>query len=177
MNDTFFFLRLVGAPNPPNNLLITNCYNLTTELTWTAGSDNNASITHYLVEQEDASKPNVFEFHTKVDNVNVTKVVLKLTPWAVLRFRMRAVNNVGPSRPSLPTTASCKTREEGTVSQVIVKAHLVNLVICRIQKATQAQHFFFSICVGLGSERNHPPKLPLCLLLAWSYFCKFIYSL
>ena len=134
---THLFLRLVGAPNPPNNLLITSCYNLTTELTWTPGSDNNASITHYLVEQEDASKPNVFEFHTKVDNVNVTKVVLKLTPWAVLRFRMRAVNNVGPSRPSLPTTASCKTREEGTVFQVVVKAHLVNLcgTKCRIHKA------------------------------------------
>ena len=137
-NDTFFLLRLVGAPNPPNNLLITSCYNLTTELTWTPGSDNNASITHYLVEQEDASKPNVFEFHTKVDNVNVTKVVLKLTPWAVLRFRMRAVNNVGPSRPSLSTTANCITREEGTVSQVVVKAHLVNLcgTKCRIHKAS-----------------------------------------
>ncbi|KAJ7377909.1 ATP-dependent DNA helicase chl1 [Desmophyllum pertusum] len=67
---------------------------------------------HFLVEQESDHEPNVFKLIYNVTNPNATSVQLNLTGWAVLRFRVRAVNSLGPSRPSLPTEAGrCRTSQ------------------------------------------------------------------
>ena len=102
-----------GAPDPPTGVQITPCVAFKTELSWTPSAANNASITHYIVEQADASDPNVFVFLKNVTDPSATKTDLKLTPWADLMFRMKAVNKLGTSRPSDRTTRSCVTEKAG----------------------------------------------------------------
>ncbi|XP_048584487.1 fibronectin type III domain-containing protein [Nematostella vectensis] len=100
-----------GVPFPPSNLTITNCYNLTTVITWVPGSSTGKPITHYQIEQESEFEAGVWQILKKVDDPKSTSLQLQLTPWAKLRFRMRAVNSVGPSRASLPTpVGACETK-------------------------------------------------------------------
>lgn len=114
-----------GVPYPPTKLeLLSDCFNRTTTLKWITGAANNASITHFLIEQESSYEPNVFRFLANVTNPNATSVSLNLTGWAELRFRMRAVNRFGPSRPSLPTVQKCVTKEGGMLTLQIKGAFL-----------------------------------------------------
>ena len=104
---------MVGVPFPPTNLAITDtCHNRTTTLSWVTSASNDAPIMHFLVEQESDYEPNIFSLLYNVTNPNATSVMLNLTGWANLRFRMRAVNRFGPSRPSEPTDAgACRTSQ------------------------------------------------------------------
>jgi len=81
-----------------------------TTLSWVTSASNDAPILHFLVEQESNHEPNVFKLIYNVTNPNATSATLSLTGWAILRFRLRAVNRLGPSRPSEATGARfCKT--------------------------------------------------------------------
>lgn len=104
-------INIQGVPFPPTKLAITDtCQNRTTTLTWVTSASNDAPILHFLVEQESNHEPNVFKLIYNVTNPNATSVTLNLTGWATLRFRLRAVNRLGPSRPSEATGAGiCKT--------------------------------------------------------------------
>ncbi|KAJ7375705.1 ATP-dependent DNA helicase chl1, partial [Desmophyllum pertusum] len=107
-------VNIQGVPFPPTSLEITEetCQNRTTTLKWVTSASNDAPIMHFLVEQESDHEPNVFKLIYNVTNTNATSVQLNLTGWAVLRFRVRAVNSLGPSRPSLPTEAGiCRTSQ------------------------------------------------------------------
>ena len=99
----------IGAPYPPTNLAITDCFNRNTTLSWVTGAANNASITRFIIEQESTYEPNVFYVILNVTNPNATSFTFNLTGWATLRFRMRAVNRFGPSRASVATTEVCRT--------------------------------------------------------------------
>ena len=102
-------LIFIGAPYPPTNLAITDCFNRNTTLSWVTGAANNASITRFIIEQESTYEPNVFYVILNVTNPNATSFTFNLTGWATLRFRMRAVNRYGPSRASVATTEFCRT--------------------------------------------------------------------
>ena len=96
-------------PNPPTIKSLTNCFNRSTTLEWITGAANNASITHFLIEQESTYEPNVWRVIANVTKPNATSVSLNLTGWATLRFRVKAANRFGPSRASLATTELCQT--------------------------------------------------------------------
>ena len=111
-NHFFFRLNLIfiGAPPyPPTNLAITNCFNRTTTLSWVNGAAKDGSITKFIIEQESSYEPNVFYSIENVTNPNATSFTFNLTGWATLRFRLRAVNRFGPSRPSVATSKFCRT--------------------------------------------------------------------
>ena len=73
-------------------------------------ASNDATMLHFLVEQESNHEPNVFKLIYNVTNPNATSVILNLTGWATLRFRVKAVTSLGTSVPSLPTEAgACRT--------------------------------------------------------------------
>ena len=76
-------------------------------------ASNNTRVTHYMIDQESSHAPSVFKFIYNVTDPNVTSVVLNLPGWASLRFRVRAVNNVGPSRPSVSTAKGVCTTPVG----------------------------------------------------------------
>ena len=53
----------------------------------------------------------VFILLLSVNNPNTTNASLKLSKGSVPRFRMKAVNSAGASRPSLTVETSCKKNE------------------------------------------------------------------
>lgn len=77
-------------------------------------ASNDTGVTHFLIDQETNHDPSVFKFVYNVTNPNVTSVTLNLPGWATLRFRVRAVNSFGPSRPSLPTAEGICTTSVGS---------------------------------------------------------------
>ncbi|XP_022804608.1 fibronectin type III domain-containing protein-like [Stylophora pistillata] len=102
------------VPFPPTNLKINEktCINRTTVLEWTTVSSDDAPILHFLIEQESNHEPDVFYLLYNETNPNATSVILNLTGWSTLRFRMRAVNSFGPSRPSFSTEPGiCRTSQ------------------------------------------------------------------
>ena len=102
-------LIFIGAPYPPTNLAITDCFNRNTTLSWVTGAANNAPITQFIIEQESNHEPSVFHVIQNVTNPRATSFTFNLTGWATLRFRMRAVNRFGPSRASVATFEFCQT--------------------------------------------------------------------
>lgn len=107
---TFILFAFPGSPPPPRDLQITDCYNRKTNLSWSPVVSNDTGVTHYLIDQESNHTANVFKLVYNVTSPNITSVTLNLPGWTTLRFRIRAVNSFGPSRPSLPTAEDiCKT--------------------------------------------------------------------
>jgi hypothetical protein len=100
--NVLFCINL-GVPFPPSDLEITGCKNRTTTITWKKGKDNDAPVTHFVVEQESTYFPEKWDFFVNISDPTKTSYYLQLTAWADLTFRMRAINKNGPSRPSMPT--------------------------------------------------------------------------
>ena len=100
-----FVFNLPGVPSPPINLQITECYDRRTNLSWTPDISRSSEITHYLIEQESNHNPFVFNLIYNVTNPNTTSLTLDLPGWSSLQFRVKAVNDFGPSRPSVATDA------------------------------------------------------------------------
>ena len=113
-----YFPLIAGVPDPPSNLQVTDCKDLATVLSWVPGAPNDSPITHFLVEQESDFEPNVFVMIKNITSANATSTNLVLTPWANLRFRVRAVNSFGRSRGSAPTAqGACVTKEAGNYTK------------------------------------------------------------
>ena len=109
-----FLFSSLGVPPPPNNIKITDCYSTRMNISWSPVLSNNTRINHYLIEQESNHEPFVFKLIYNVTNPDVTSVSLALPGWATLRFRVRTVNSIGPSRPSEPTAAGICTTPVGS---------------------------------------------------------------
>ncbi|XP_020621934.1 hemicentin-1-like isoform X3 [Orbicella faveolata] len=106
-------VSIQGAPPPPRDLQITDCYNRKTNLSWSPVVSNDTRVTHYLIDQESDHKSSVFKLAYNVTSPNITSVTLNLPGWATLRFRIRAVSSFGPSRPSIPTAEGICTTSVG----------------------------------------------------------------
>jgi len=105
------YVPFLAVPLPPINLKASDCKDWTAKLSWVADPSNNASITHYLIEQESSQNPVIFISLLTVTNPDTTSVFLKLSKESVPRFRVKAVNNIGASRPSLTVETSCKSNK------------------------------------------------------------------
>ncbi|XP_078342486.1 fibronectin type III domain-containing protein-like isoform X2 [Oculina patagonica] len=105
------YLRVLTVPFPPTDVKISDCSDRTAKLSWTPVPSNDAPITHYLIEQQSDGIPVVFKLLLNVTNPSTTSVTLNLTRGSVLRFRVKAVNSVGASRPSLTVETTCKSDE------------------------------------------------------------------
>ena len=108
-----FFICLIfsAVPLPPTNIKVSHCKDWTAKLSWVRDPSDHTPITHYLIEQESSGNPVVFILLLSVTNPNTTNAFLKLSKGSVPRFRMKAVNSVGTSRPSLTVETSCKKNE------------------------------------------------------------------
>uniref|UniRef100_A0A3P9GYX9 Neural cell adhesion molecule L1 n=1 Tax=Oryzias latipes TaxID=8090 RepID=A0A3P9GYX9_ORYLA len=97
-------LTVVGKPDPPTDLELTDQAERSVQLTWTPGDENNSPILSFLVQYEDS-------LHHKGLWVNLTEVdgsktttQLELSPYVYYSFRVLARNNVGYSEPSNPSS-------------------------------------------------------------------------
>ncbi|XP_051010962.1 neural cell adhesion molecule L1-like protein isoform X3 [Acomys russatus] len=96
-------VTVLGVPDPPGNLLLSERQNRSVRLSWEAGNDHNSNIREYIVEFEgNREEPGKWEELTRVQG-DETEVVLPLAPYVNYQFRVIAVNEVGRSHASQPS--------------------------------------------------------------------------
>ncbi|XP_013013348.1 neurofascin isoform X15 [Cavia porcellus] len=96
-------LTVLGRPDRPRDLELTDLAERSVRLTWIPGDDNNSPITDYIVQfEEDQFQPGVWHDHSKFPG-SVNSAVLQLSPYVNYQFRVIAINEVGSSHPSLPS--------------------------------------------------------------------------
>ncbi|XP_007523205.2 neurofascin isoform X13 [Erinaceus europaeus] len=97
------YLTVLGRPERPRDLELTDLAERSVRLTWVPGDDNNSPITDYVVQfEEDQFQPGVWHNHSKFPG-SVNSAILQLSPYVNYQFRVIAVNEVGSSHPSLPS--------------------------------------------------------------------------
>ncbi|XP_066117697.1 neurofascin isoform X13 [Saccopteryx bilineata] len=97
------YLTVLGRPDRPRDLELTDLAERSVRLTWIPGDDNNSPITEYVVQfEEDQFQPGIWHDHSKFPG-GVNSGVLQLSPYVNYQFRVIAVNEVGSSHPSLPS--------------------------------------------------------------------------
>ncbi|KAM9377027.1 neuronal cell adhesion molecule [Pholidichthys leucotaenia] len=96
-------LSVVEQPDPPTDLELTDQKKRSVQLTWIPGDEHNSPIQKFLIQYEDS-------LHDRGHWHNLTEVPgtkttahLKLSPYIHYTFRVLAFNDVGFSRPSLPS--------------------------------------------------------------------------
>ena len=154
-----------GVPFPPIKLAITadTCQNRTTTLSWVTSASIYEINLHFLVEQESNHEPGVFKLIYDVTNPNATSVTLNLIGWATLRFRIKAVNILGPSLPSEATGAGiCKTSEGSKFSMPGFNSMLVVTLTRNICTGNVTLHR--SVIWLSGSHFYHRTKMIFVLL-------------
>ncbi|XP_032809965.1 neuronal cell adhesion molecule isoform X2 [Petromyzon marinus] len=94
----------IDRPDSPMDLELTNRQDLSVRLTWNPGSENNDPIKEFVVEyEEDWFEPGVWHRLSSFPGSRNSVLLDSLSPYVSYRFRVVAVNSVGPSEPSLPT--------------------------------------------------------------------------
>ncbi|CAO2606047.1 Neural cell adhesion molecule L1-like protein [Lemmus lemmus] len=96
-------VTVLGVPDPPGNLLLSERQNRSVRLSWEAGDDHNSNISEYIIEFEgNREEPGKWQELTRVQGEE-TEAVLSLAPYVRYQFRVTAVNEVGRSHPSHPS--------------------------------------------------------------------------
>uniref|UniRef100_A0A671RSD8 Neural cell adhesion molecule L1 n=1 Tax=Sinocyclocheilus anshuiensis TaxID=1608454 RepID=A0A671RSD8_9TELE len=96
-------LTVVEQPGAPTDLELTDPGARSIQLTWTPGEEHNSPIKKFLIQYEDAlHQSGVWHNLTEVPGTKTT-AHLKLSPYVHYSFRVLALNDVGFSRPSMPS--------------------------------------------------------------------------
>ncbi|XP_029973838.1 neurofascin [Salarias fasciatus] len=97
-------LMVMDRPSPPTNLELSDPYERTVRLSWVPGESNHNPITDYLVQYDDDDwLPGKWKnLSTYPGSLN--SVILHLTPFTYYEFRVIAINEIGASRPSRPSS-------------------------------------------------------------------------
>ncbi|XP_026162932.1 neurofascin homolog (chicken) a isoform X5 [Mastacembelus armatus] len=96
-------LIVLGHPDPPMDLDLSDPAARSVRLTWIPGNDNRSPITEFLVQfEEDHWEPGRWQnLSTYPGHLN--SVILQLAPFVNYQFRVIAINSVGQSPPSRPS--------------------------------------------------------------------------
>ncbi|XP_032360954.1 neuronal cell adhesion molecule a isoform X9 [Etheostoma spectabile] len=96
-------LTVVGNPDPPTDLELTDQTERSVQLTWTPGDEHNSPTQKFLIQYEDLlHQPGVWINLTDAPGTSTT-VQLNLSPYVYYSFRVLALNGVGYSQPSQPS--------------------------------------------------------------------------
>ncbi|XP_051975218.1 neuronal cell adhesion molecule-like isoform X10 [Xyrauchen texanus] len=93
-------LTVVGQPDAPTDLELTDPGARSVDLTWTPGDEHNSPINKFVIQYEDGlHESGVWHNLTEVPGTKTT-AHLKLSPYVHYTFRVLALNDVGYSQPS-----------------------------------------------------------------------------
>uniref|UniRef100_A0A3Q1CNC0 Neural cell adhesion molecule L1 n=1 Tax=Amphiprion ocellaris TaxID=80972 RepID=A0A3Q1CNC0_AMPOC len=96
-------LMVMDRPNPPTNLELSDPYERTVRLSWVPGDSNHSPITGKMQYDDDDWLPGKWRnLSTYPGTLN--SVILHLAPFSYYEFRVIAINEIGASRPSRPST-------------------------------------------------------------------------
>ncbi|XP_034381898.1 neuronal cell adhesion molecule a isoform X1 [Cyclopterus lumpus] len=97
-------LTVVEKPDPATDLELTDQTDRSVQLTWIPGDENNSPTQKFLIQYEDLlHQPGVWINLTEVAGTSTT-AQLNLSPYVYYSFRVLALNNVGYSQPSQPSS-------------------------------------------------------------------------
>ncbi|XP_048028305.1 neurofascin homolog (chicken) a isoform X15 [Megalobrama amblycephala] len=97
-------LTVIGRPDPPQDLELSDPSARSVRLTWVPGNENNSPVTHFLVQfEEDRWEPGKWQ-NLSIYDGNLNSVNLQLSPFVNYQFRVIAINAVGQSQPSHPSS-------------------------------------------------------------------------
>ncbi|XP_066526719.1 neurofascin homolog (chicken) a isoform X9 [Hoplias malabaricus] len=97
-------LTLLDRPDPPQDLELSDLSARSVRLTWIPGNENNSPVSEFLIQyKEDRWKPEEWQNLSSYAG-NQNSVTLQLSPFVNYKFRVIAINSVGPSQPSRPST-------------------------------------------------------------------------
>nr|XP_055039240.1 neurofascin homolog (chicken) a isoform X16 [Misgurnus anguillicaudatus] len=112
-------LTVLGRPDPPLDLELSDPSARRVRLTWVHGNENNSPVTQFLVQfEEDKWEPGKWQ-NLSVHDGNLNSVNLQLSPFVNYQFRVIAINAVGQSEPSQP---SARYQTSGAPPDVIPSA-------------------------------------------------------
>uniref|UniRef100_A0A3B4C6R0 Neural cell adhesion molecule L1 n=1 Tax=Pygocentrus nattereri TaxID=42514 RepID=A0A3B4C6R0_PYGNA len=95
---------LLDRPDPPEDLELSDLSARSVRLTWVPGNENNSPVTQFLVQyEENRLRPGEWQNLSSYAG-DQNSVTLQLSPFVNYQFRVIAINSVGQSRPSLPST-------------------------------------------------------------------------
>uniref|UniRef100_A0A673HXZ6 Neural cell adhesion molecule L1 n=1 Tax=Sinocyclocheilus rhinocerous TaxID=307959 RepID=A0A673HXZ6_9TELE len=94
--------------NPPSDLEISDPSERSVRLTWIPGLSNHSPIKEYVVQFTEDLLADYWLLPSSWKNLSsypgsLNSVILQLTPFVEYRFRVIAVNGIGPSKPSWPS--------------------------------------------------------------------------
>ncbi|XP_012980468.1 neural cell adhesion molecule L1-like protein isoform X3 [Mesocricetus auratus] len=96
-------VTVLGVPDPPGTLILSERQNRSVRLSWEAGDDHNSNISEYIIEFEgNREEPGKWQELTRIPGEE-TEAVLSLAPYVRYQFRVIAINEVGKSHPSQPS--------------------------------------------------------------------------
>ncbi|KAM9334917.1 neuronal cell adhesion molecule a [Symphorus nematophorus] len=91
-------------PDPPTDLELTDQTERSVQLTWIPGDEHNSPTQKFLIQYEDLlHEPGVWNNLTEVVGTSTT-ARLNLSPYVYYSFRVLALNRVGFSKPSQPSS-------------------------------------------------------------------------
>ncbi|XP_067287546.1 neurofascin homolog (chicken) a isoform X15 [Pseudorasbora parva] len=97
-------LTVIDRPDPPQDLELSDPSARSVRLTWVPGNENNSPVTHFLVQfEEDRWEPGKWQ-NLSIYDGNLNSVNLQLSPFVNYQFRVIAINAVGQSQPSHPSS-------------------------------------------------------------------------
>uniref|UniRef100_A0A8C5QWL9 Neural cell adhesion molecule L1 n=1 Tax=Leptobrachium leishanense TaxID=445787 RepID=A0A8C5QWL9_9ANUR len=118
-------LVVMDIPEPPYDLEFVHENDFAITLSWTPGDENNSPIEEFVIEfEEDRFEPGVWHELKRVDGDEIS-TSLDLSPHVNYQFRVKAVNEIGPSNgskasdrfqtpPAAPTKNPREVKGEGT---------------------------------------------------------------
>ncbi|XP_036387175.1 neurofascin homolog (chicken) a isoform X4 [Megalops cyprinoides] len=90
-------------PDPPMDLELSDLAERSLRLTWIPGDDNHSPIRQFLIQYEENHwDPGKWQNLTSCPG-NLNTIILELSPFINYQFRVIAINDIGPSEPSLPS--------------------------------------------------------------------------
>ncbi|XP_074481858.1 neuronal cell adhesion molecule a isoform X7 [Sebastes fasciatus] len=97
-------LTVVEKPDPPTDLELTDQTERSVQLTWIPGDEHNSPTQKFLIQYEDLlHQPGVWINLTDASGTSAT-ARLNLSPYVYYSFRVLALNRVGYSEPSKPSS-------------------------------------------------------------------------
>ncbi|XP_016104092.1 neurofascin-like [Sinocyclocheilus grahami] len=101
-------LTVMDRPDPPSDLEISDPSERSVRLTWIPGLSNHSPIKEYMVQFTEDLLADYWLLPSSWKNLSsypgsLNSVILQLTPFVEYRFRVIAVNGIGPSKPSWPS--------------------------------------------------------------------------
>uniref|UniRef100_A0A8C5FB31 Neural cell adhesion molecule L1.1-like n=1 Tax=Gadus morhua TaxID=8049 RepID=A0A8C5FB31_GADMO len=100
------YLTVLTPPEPPKALSLSELENRSLTLSWIPGHAHNSPITEFIVESREGTPEEEAPWREmRRTSGDVSHLELLLQPHSTYRFRVLALNAIGPSPPSQPSPA------------------------------------------------------------------------